>query len=203
MYSMSLVTLINEGNLLRLWVPIFVLHDVRCPRQNKFVYCSMFLFCFPHVMRVRSRNNELSKKHEKSPVECLFTGDAGLCMNTVLHWSKSAWKTFVPHHFFLSSLNLHRCSVHFVQRHLVSSDCSCWIKLVFLILLKHRSIIYPRVEFSSPQSLPFCPSPLPSHNNLWCSFVYLWILPSQRIHVCELILILSFTFWWSSPTPTL
>lgn len=43
MYSMSLVTLNNEDNLLRLLVPIFVLHDVMCPRQNKFVYCSSFL----------------------------------------------------------------------------------------------------------------------------------------------------------------
>lgn len=48
---MSLVTLNNEDNLLRLWVSIFVLHDVRCPRQNKFVYCSMFFVLFPQVVQ--------------------------------------------------------------------------------------------------------------------------------------------------------
>lgn len=46
MYSLSLVTLNDEDNLLRLWVSIYVLHDVRCLRHNKFVYCSSFSFCF-------------------------------------------------------------------------------------------------------------------------------------------------------------
>lgn len=46
MYSVWLVTLTMEDNLLRRWVFIFVLHDVRCPRQNKFVDCSMLSVCF-------------------------------------------------------------------------------------------------------------------------------------------------------------
>lgn len=60
MYSMSLVTLNNEDNLLHLLVPIFVLHDVMCPRQNKFVYCSKFSFCFQHVKGTRLTKQKAS-----------------------------------------------------------------------------------------------------------------------------------------------
>lgn len=34
MYSMSLVMLNNEDNLLHLWVSIYVLHDVKCPHHK-------------------------------------------------------------------------------------------------------------------------------------------------------------------------
>lgn len=34
MYSMSLVMLNNENNLLHLWVSIYVLHDVKCPHRK-------------------------------------------------------------------------------------------------------------------------------------------------------------------------
>lgn len=56
MYSMSLVTPnINEDNLLHHWVSVFVLHDVRFPRQNKFVYWSTLSVLFPSVvLRCRS-----------------------------------------------------------------------------------------------------------------------------------------------------
>lgn len=74
MYSMSLVTLNNEDNLLRRWVSIYVLHDVSCPHQNKFVYCSMFLFCFHEQFRDAGleQNNGLSKRKKKKSPLILF-----------------------------------------------------------------------------------------------------------------------------------
>lgn len=120
MYSMSLVTLDNEDNLLRLWVSIYLLHDVRCLRHNKFVYCSMFFVLFPRVVR-RCRSGETK------------------------HWAlkqkKRNKKTNKKITFSFVSLNVY-ASV-FIERTIVfktvSERCLCHISFSSWIFNRHHS----------------------------------------------------------------
>lgn len=88
MYSLSLVTLNDEDNLLRLWVSIYVLHDVRCLRHNKFVYCSFFSFCLPlsHAAPQGENYTEMPgtlRDFRKNIAECVWIG--------FIYWRQNLW----------------------------------------------------------------------------------------------------------------
>lgn len=135
MYSLSLVTLNDEDNLLRLWVSIYVLHDVRCLRHNKFVYCSMFRFCFQfrdagleRRRKKKTSNNKTTGMSYKGGVGRIVITTFSFCLLKCLckcvRWKEycildGRWKMSVAHRFFFqtefqAALFLLRC--HLYQR---------------------------------------------------------------------------------------
>lgn len=126
MYSMSLVTLNNDNNLLHLWVSIYVLHDARCQRHNKSVYCSMF--CFVSTQRCRSGAKHWAfqkEKRRKQNITIFAFVSLNVYANVFIVFKTVGERCLCHIRFFLSflNLNLHRCFESSLVPKTTSSPC--------------------------------------------------------------------------------
>lgn len=98
-----------KDNLLRLWVSIFVLHEVRCLRQNKFVFLLhvlVFLVPFVGLKRRSGAKQWQDLKKKKLKKRNSGTIDFDSLYKSVLYSRKSVF-------FFFLNLRLRPCPVRF------------------------------------------------------------------------------------------